>query len=71
MSKPKQEPFLPANREPEQECRTCDNWVPKKTADGMIDYASGKCPATGLSSCPARHVCELWKARTRKKGGEE
>jgi hypothetical protein len=64
MSKPKQlNPYLPEAEQPMMECHTCDNWRTKRTDQGAIDYGGGSCPAKGLSSCPARHVCSGWIER--------
>jgi hypothetical protein len=71
MAQPKKDPYLPESKQPMMECQTCDNWKEKRNAEGAIDYAAGSCPATGLTHCPARHVCELWKMRVRRKGGAE
>lgn len=65
------DPFLPENKQPLMECQTCDSWVPKKTNDGGIDYAAGKCPAKGLSHCPARHVCSDWSKRRKVRKEDE
>ena len=71
MSKPKQDPFLPVDKQPLIECMTCDNWKEKRTPEGSIDYAAGKCPAKGLSHCPARHVCSDWRKRRKTRKEDE
>ncbi len=71
MSKPAKDPFLPEDKQPLMECRTCGHYLSRETEEGYADWVRGRCRHTGLSTVPPRHVCEAWCKRTKKKGAEE
>lgn len=71
MSKPKRDPFLPEDKQPVTECRTCGHYRSREK-EGFQDWVRGRCRHTGLSTVPPRHVCEAWcKKRKARKEEEE
>ena len=70
MSKPKQDPFLPEDKQPLMECHTCGHYESRED-DGFADRVRGRCRHTGSSVVPPRHVCEAWGKRTRLRREEE
>lgn len=70
MSKPMRDPFLPDDKQPVMECRTCGHYESREN-DGFQDWVRGKCRHTGLTTVPPRHVCEAWCKRKRARKEEE
>ena len=68
VSKPTKNPFLPEDKQPVMECRTCEHWDNKT---GYADWVRGKCRHTGLTIVPPRHVCEAWTKRRKVRKEDE
>ena len=76
MSKPKVEnPYLPEEQQPIQECWNCGHSAGLTLKDGGVDFASVSCPFQGYSKVSARHTCACWcriiKRRNRRHNDEE
>ena len=76
MSTPKIEnPYLPPEQQPIQECWNCGHSAGLTLKDGGVDFASVSCPFQGYSKVSARHSCACWcriiKRRNRRHSDEE
>ena len=70
MSKPKQDPFLPEDKQPVMECHNCGHFE-SRDKDGYQDWVRGRCIHTGLTTVPPRHACEAWEKRRKTRKEEE
>ena len=65
MSKPKENPFLPKDKQPTMVCMTCGHSRMRENREGN-DYASLGCGKTGTSHVAPMHTCSAWIHITKK-----